>query len=94
MTTKIVKWGTSQGIRLPKPFLQGLSLKENDAVDVTTENNAIIIKKSVNRQRKTMKQRLEEFHGKDIETILRETDASNEHPVMIDREKPVGEELW
>ena len=94
MTTTIVKWGNSRGIRLPKPFLESLNLSDNDAVDVVTENNTIIIRKSVNRQHKTMKQRLEEFHGKDIETILREADASNEHPVMVDWGKPVGEEIW
>ena len=93
MTTTIVKWGNSRGIRLPKPFLEGLNLKDNDIVDVITENNTIIIKKPT-RRRKTMKQRLEEFHGKDIETILREADASNEQPAMIDWGKPVGEELW
>jgi len=30
MTTTIVKWGNSRGIRLPKPFLEGLDLKDND----------------------------------------------------------------
>ena len=94
MTTTIVKWGNSRGIRLPKPFLESLNLSDNDAVDILTENNTIIIKKSANRQHKTMKQRLEEFHGKDIETILKEADASTERPIMVDWGKPVGEEVW
>ena len=41
MTTTIVKWGNSRGVRLPKPFLEGLNLKDNDAVDITTDNNTI-----------------------------------------------------
>jgi antitoxin MazE len=94
MTTTIVKWGNSRGIRLPKLFLDNLNLKDNDSVDVLANNNAIIIKKSVNHQHKTFKQRLEEFHGKDLETILMEADESNERPAMVNWGKPVGEEVW
>jgi len=94
MTTTIVKWGNSRGIRLPKPFLESLNLKDNDAVNVTTHNDTIIIKKAVKRQHKTLRQRLEEFHGKDLETVMRESDENNESPVMVDWGKPVGEEVW
>ena len=94
MTATIVKWGNSRGIRLPKPFLETLDLNENDTVDIMTENDAIVIRKSTNRQRKTLKQRLEEFHCSDIEAILKEADANNEFPIMIDWGKPVGEEIW
>ena len=94
MTTTIVKWGNSRGIRLPKPYLETLNLKDNDTVDVITENDAIIIKKSVKHQHKTLKQILEDFHGKDIEAILKEADESGEKPVMIDWGKPIGEEIW
>ena len=94
MTTTIVKWGNSRGVRLPKPFLENLGLRDNDAVDIFTDNNAIIIKKSQNPMPKTLRRRLEEFHGKDIETVLREADESCEKPVMVDWGKPVGEEIW
>jgi len=94
MTTAIVKWGNSRGIRLPKPFLESLDLKDNDTVDILTENNRIIIQKSSKFQRKTLKERLEEFHGKDLETILNEADENTESPVMVDWGKPVGEEVW
>ena len=43
---------------------------------------------------KTLKQRLEEFHGKDLEIILKEADESNVKPTMIDWGKPEGEEVW
>ena len=94
MTTTIVKWGNSRGIRLPKPFLENLNLKDNDTVDILTDNDSIIIKKSLKYRHKTLKQRLEEFHGKELETILREADESNEKPGLIDWGKPVGEEVW
>jgi len=89
MTTTIVKWGNSRGIRLPKPFLESLNLKENDAVDVLTENGKIIIQKS--NQRKTLKQRVEEFYGKDFETVLKENLYEFKE---VDWGKPVGEEIW
>ena len=94
MTTTIVKWGNSRGIRLPKPFLESLSLNDNDAVEIMTEDNAIIIRKSMAHQVKTIKQRLEDFHGKDIESLLEEADANNESPIMVDWGTPAGEEIW
>ena len=94
MTTTIVKWGNSRGIRLPKPFLESLNLKDNDMVDIISANGTIIIRKSEKYRHKTLKQRLEEFHGEDVETILRKADESDDSPVMIDWGKPMGEEVW
>jgi antitoxin MazE len=91
ITTTIVKWGNSRGIRLPKPFLENLNLKDNDTVDVLTDNDTIIIKKTVNRQHKTLKQRVEEFYGKDFDTVLTENPYEFEE---LDWGKPVGKEVW
>lgn len=91
MTTTIVKWGNSRGIRLPKPFLENLNLKDNDIVDVLTDNDTIIIKKSVNRHHKTLKQRVEQFYGKDFETAVKENSYEYEE---VDWGDPVGEEIW
>jgi len=91
MTTTIVKWGNSRGVRLPKPFLETLDLNENDTVEILAENDAIIIRKSVKHPHKTLKQRVEEFYGKDFETVL------IEHPQVpeeIDWGPPVGDEIW
>ena len=89
MTTTIVKWGNSRGIRLPKPFLESLDLKDNDIVDILTENGKIIIQKS--HQSKTLKQRVEEFYGKDFESVLKENPYEFEE---LDWGSPVGEEIW
>jgi len=91
MTTAIVRWGNSRGIRLPKPFLESLNLKDNDMVDILTDNGKIIIKKSEKYQHKTLKQRIEEFYGKDFETVLKEHLYEYEE---IDWGQPVGEEIW
>ena len=38
MQTNIVKWGNSQGIRLPKMLLDSVNLTDSDTVDITVEN--------------------------------------------------------
>lgn len=64
MQTTIVKWGNSQGIRLPKTLLDSVNLTDNDTVDVIAENGNIIIKKSENKKpHKTIKERLAGFAG-------------------------------
>jgi antitoxin MazE len=62
-TTNIVRWGNSQGIRLPKSLLDSINLSDNDTVDVVAENDRIIIKKAVNRKHRTIKERLAGFEG-------------------------------
>ena len=89
MTTTIVKWGNSRGIRLPKPFLDNLDLKDNDEVDVITDNEKMIIKKS--RPHKTLKQRVEEFYGKDFETVIQENPCEFKE---LDWGEPSGDEIW
>ena len=34
MQATIQKWGNSQGIRIPKAFLEALGMKENDVVEL------------------------------------------------------------
>ena len=46
MQTTIVKWGNSQGVRLPKMLLESANIADNDTVDLIAENDSIIIKKS------------------------------------------------
>jgi antitoxin MazE len=87
MQTTIAKWGNSQGIRLPKAFLQNIQINENDSVDVSLEDNKIIIKKSSLNKHKTTKERLMDFYkGKSPpkKAIQKE----------IDWGKPVGKEVW
>jgi antitoxin MazE len=89
MTTAIVKWGNSQGIRLPKALLQNINIAENDTVDVLVENGAIIIKKTSGKKHKTTKERLSHFYGKDIKA-----ENLTEKQAEIDWGKSAGKELW
>jgi antitoxin MazE len=62
-TTNIVRWGNSRGVRLPKPLLDSVHLSDNDAVEITTEGDSIIIKKAAGRKHRTLKERLAGFDG-------------------------------
>ena len=82
MTTTIVKWGNSRGVRLPKYLLDSVKLTDNDPVEVVTENDNIIIKKiTVKRPHKSLKERLAGFEG---EYVFEEWDTG----------APVGREVW
>ena len=62
VTTTIVKLGNSQGIRLPKPLLESTDMAINDTVDITAEQNMIIIRKvKPIRIHKTLKERIEGY---------------------------------
>jgi len=87
MQTTIVKWGNSQGIRLPKAFLQNIQIEENDPVDVSLEDERIVIKKISEKDHKTTKQRLVDFYGENFEQYA----APQEE---IEWGKPVGNEEW
>lgn len=50
VTSKITKWGNSQGLILPKSLLSEVKITINDDVLISTSEDTIIIKK-VNRRR-------------------------------------------
>ena len=39
----ITKWGNSQGIRIPKKYLQELGLKVGEKVDIKVEDGKLVI---------------------------------------------------
>jgi antitoxin MazE len=86
MTTSIVKWGNSQGIRLPKVFLQNINISEHDKVDVFLENDKIIIKKMYSKKHLTIKERIEEYYSKGNKNIKKQEE--------IDWGISVGKEVW
>ena len=55
------KWGNSQGIRLPKKITGQLGIKATDVLDIYTENDTIIIRKSF--KHKSFEERLAEYNG-------------------------------
>ena len=81
MTTKIQKWGNSQGIRLPKYILEAINWHEDEKLDIKTENGKIVIEKTAHRERKNIKELFASFDGE-------------YKPTDIDWGEPVGKEIW
>ena len=81
MQTTIVKWGNSQGVRLPKMLLESVNLSDNDPVEIMAEGGKIIIQKSAGRC-KTIQELFEGYEGGPFRTEL------------VDLGEPVGNELW
>lgn len=80
MYTTIQKWGNSQGIRLPKILLDTLQMRENDRLEIISDNEQIIIRKS-GPQHKTFAERMAGYDG-------------DYHFEECDWGKPVGNEVW
>jgi len=82
MQTTIVKWGNSQGVRLPKHILNSANLSDRDAIELFVEGNTIIIKKSKKATKhKTIQELFAGF----------EDDYA---PTEINWGKPEGNEIW
>jgi antitoxin MazE len=87
MQTKIVKWGNSRGIRIPKAFLENMNVAENDPVYITLSDEKIIIEKIKKGKHKTTGERLAEFYGENFE-------HKRAGQKEIDWGRPVGQEIW
>ena len=44
MVTKIVKWGNSLGLRIPKSFAKEAGVVEGSAVDISLDGDRIVIR--------------------------------------------------
>lgn len=44
MKTKIVKWGNSLGLRIPKSFAEEVQVAEGTTVDLTMEDGGLVIR--------------------------------------------------
>jgi len=81
MQTNIQKWGNSQGVRIPKHILARANISENEKIDLSCENETIIIRKAKPKNKKNIKELFANFDG--------EYKAEE-----IDWGTPVGREIW
>lgn len=88
MQATIQKWGNSQGIRIPKAFLDALGMKENDIVELSRVDNDIVVTKVEKKRYNNLSERLEAFYGKPIDEIYVEPETE------INTGNPVGGEIW
>lgn len=59
----IQKWGNSNGIRIPKHILNSVSLDVNDVVEISIDEDKIIIQKHESKRHVTLAERLKNYNG-------------------------------
>lgn len=79
MSLVLQKWGNSQGIRIPKIIIEALNWKENETLEIKTENGKLIIEPE--KKRKNIKELFADYNEEFV-------------PENIDWGNPVGNELW
>jgi antitoxin MazE len=82
VTTKVQKWGNSQGLRIARHVLEEAQIAVGDVVDITTRDGNIIISPVKRIRRKYDIKELLSHIPKDYK--LEEVDWG----------KPVGKEVW
>ena len=80
MRTKIVKWGNSLGLRIPKAFAEDVGVAEGSAVDLSMEDGNLVIK-------------VTKTDEMDLEDLLDGITDENIHG-EIDTGDAVGGEIW
>ena len=81
MQATIQKWGNSQGIRIPKAFLDALGMMENDLVELSRVDDNIVIKKVKKDTTLT------------LDDIFKDYDEESTAE-KFDWGAPVGKEVW
>jgi len=66
MKTRVQKWGNSLAIRIPKSFAEGMGIGNNAPVEMSLEEDALVIKADRDRQW-------------DLDTLLAEVTDENIH---------------
>jgi len=78
--TKIVKWGNSLGLRIPKSFAEEVQVSEGSTVDLGLENGLLVI-------------RVIEARSIALEDLLAGVTAENRHG-EVDTGNAAGGEVW
>lgn len=79
MTTQVAKWGNSLAVRLPRAVAAEADLRDGDAVDVTVQGGAIVVRPAARRY--------------SIDDLVDGITARNRHS-ETDWDGPVGNETW
>ena len=81
MQATIQKWGESQGIRIPKAFLEALGMAENDIVELNRVEDNLVITKVKKEKELTLEEIFKDYKG---EYMAEEFDWGS----------PAGREVW
>jgi antitoxin MazE len=80
MEARLQKWGNSVGIRIPSNIIKSLNLKINDTLELKTEENKIIITKTI-RKTISLEERFKAYNGKNLTKDF-------------EWDEPQGREIW
>lgn len=80
MRTKIVKWGNSLGLRIPKSFAEEVRVAEGSIVDLSMEDGNLVVK-------------VTKPDAVDLSDLLEKITDENVHG-EIDTGDAVGGEVW
>ncbi len=78
-TTAVTRWGNSLGVRLPKGLAKSAGLSEGDSVDLSFEDNAVVMRRAKPRYK--------------LDELLSLITPENIHP-ETDWGEPVGRERF
>ncbi|OHD57802.1 MAG: hypothetical protein A2014_10715 [Spirochaetes bacterium GWF1_49_6] len=79
MKSAVQKWGNSLAVRIPANYAKDVRIQEGSAVEVTVEENRIVI--------------IPETKGGRLEEMLSRIDENNRHG-ETDTGGQVGSEIW
>jgi len=80
MRTKVVKWGNSLGLRIPKSFAEEVRVSEGSTVDLSMEDGRLVIRVATQTEYS-------------LEELLGGITVENLHS-EVDSGEPVGGEEW
>mgnify|MGYP001078659351 FL=1 len=80
MVTRILKWGNSLGLRIPKSFAKQAGVEEGSSVDIALEGDHLVIRKTISK----------EYQLADLLSEVREGNIHDETATG----KAVGREVW
>lgn len=80
MKVRIQKWGNSLALRIPKPFAEEASLRQDSAVDVTVRSGKLVVV-AIEEPQLT------------LEDLVAKITPSNRH-AEVETGKAVGNEVW
>lgn len=80
MEARLQKWGNSVGIRIPSNIMKSLNLKINDVLELKTEENKIIMTKTI-RKTISLEERFKVYNGENLAKDF-------------EWDEPQGREIW
>ena len=80
MISKVIKWGNSLALRLPKAYTKELNLNENSPVEINSDKEKITITPV----------ELKKYDSKELFSRISEENIHKE----IETEIPQGKEIW